>query len=101
MRIDITCSSFDKFAPLGPVIVSSKVHTSDAMLTSKLIPNPNNLILQTRINGEIRQSTSTADMLFDIPTLIAFLSQGTTLEARSIIMTGTPEGVNVYVYNLS
>jgi 2-keto-4-pentenoate hydratase/2-oxohepta-3-ene-1,7-dioic acid hydratase in catechol pathway len=44
------------------------------------------------VNGQLRQNTNTSDMLFDVPTLIAFLSQGTTLEAGSIIMTGTPDG---------
>jgi len=74
--------SFDQYAPLGPAIISSK-----------LISDPNALVLQTRVNGQLRQDTNTTDMLFDVPTLIAFLSQGTTLEAGSIIMTGTPEGV--------
>lgn len=58
----------------------------------KLITNPNELTLQTRINGDLRQNTNTSDMLFDVKTLVSFLSQGTTLEAGSIIMTGTPEG---------
>lgn len=83
---------FDKYAPLGPIIVSAKVPPLLSASHCQLIPDPNNLILQTRINGELRQDTSTNDMLFDIPTLISFLSQGTTLEAKSIIMSGTPEG---------
>jgi 2-keto-4-pentenoate hydratase/2-oxohepta-3-ene-1,7-dioic acid hydratase in catechol pathway len=58
----------------------------------KLIPDPNKLVLQTHVNGQLRQDTNTSDMLFDVRTLISFLSQGTTLEAGSIIMTGTPEG---------
>jgi 2-keto-4-pentenoate hydratase/2-oxohepta-3-ene-1,7-dioic acid hydratase in catechol pathway len=58
----------------------------------EVIPNPGGLVLQTRVNGQLRQDTNTSDMLFDVQTLIAFLSQGTTLEAGSIIMSGTPEG---------
>lgn len=59
----------------------------------EVIPDPSTLVLETRVNGQLRQSTNTSDMLFDVRTLIAFLSQGTTLEAGSIIMTGTPEGI--------
>ena len=66
------------------------------LLTLKLIPNPNELILQTRINGGLRQDTNTSDMLFDVKTLVSFCSQGTTLEAGSIIMTGTPEGNRMF-----
>jgi len=74
--------SFDGYAPLGPCITSSKI-----------ISNPDNLKIRTKVNGDIRQNSSTSDMLFSVPKLIAFLSQGTTLEAGSVIMTGTPEGV--------
>jgi 2-keto-4-pentenoate hydratase/2-oxohepta-3-ene-1,7-dioic acid hydratase in catechol pathway len=89
---------FDQWAPLGPMIVSSKVYylVSHSCLPSKLIPNPNELILQTRINGDLRQDTNTNDMLFDVKTLVSFCSQGTTLEAGSIIMTGTPEGNTMF-----
>ena len=55
--------------------------------------NPANLNITTKVNSQPRQSGNTGSMIFDIPTLIAFLSQGTTLEAGSIIMTGTPAGV--------
>jgi 2-keto-4-pentenoate hydratase/2-oxohepta-3-ene-1,7-dioic acid hydratase in catechol pathway len=61
-------------------------------LMGKVIPDPGALVLQTRVNGQLRQDTHTSDMLFDVRTLIAFLSRSTTLEAGSIIMTGTPEG---------
>ena len=72
---------FDKYAPMGPMLVSPK-----------LVGAADNLPLQTRVNGELRQDSSTADLLFDVPALIAFLSQGTTLEKGSVIMTGTPSG---------
>ncbi|OGM40721.1 fumarylacetoacetate hydrolase family protein [Aspergillus bombycis] len=73
---------FDKFAPLGPVLVSPKV-----------VGAADNLRLQTLVNGEVRQDTNTSDLLFNVPHLISFLSQGTTLEKGTIIMTGTPSGV--------
>jgi 2-keto-4-pentenoate hydratase/2-oxohepta-3-ene-1,7-dioic acid hydratase in catechol pathway len=45
------------------------------------------------VNGELRQNGNTSDLIFDIPTLIEFLSQGTTLKKGSLIVTGTPGGV--------
>lgn len=74
--------SFDKYAPLGPCIVS----VSEC-------PNPGTLDLQTRVNGEVRQDTNTSDLLFNIPRIISFISQSTTLEKGTVIMTGTPSGV--------
>ncbi len=74
--------SLDTFCPLGPWIV----HKS-------LIPNPHNLRLQCRLNGEVMQDASTGDMIFDIPTTIHELSKGVTLEPGDIISTGTPSGV--------
>jgi 2-keto-4-pentenoate hydratase/2-oxohepta-3-ene-1,7-dioic acid hydratase in catechol pathway len=76
--------SFDTFMPLGPVIV-----------TRDQIPDPNNLLLQTFVNGELRQDSSTRDMIFDVPTLIAFLSGSTTLLPGTVILTGTPSGVGM------
>lgn len=73
---------FDKFAPLGPMLVSPQV-----------VGNAGNLRLQTLVNGEVRQDTNTNDLLFKTESLIAFISQGTTLEAGTVIMTGTPAGV--------
>lgn len=74
--------SFDKYAPLGPQLVSPEV-----------IPDPSKLHLQTRVNGEVRQDTPTDDLLFNVPKIISFISQGTTLEKGTVIMTGTPLGV--------
>ena len=73
---------FDGSCPLGPWIV-----TADA------ISDPHNLSISLTVNGELRQNGNTADMIFDIPTLIASLSQGMTLEPGDIIATGTPSGV--------
>lgn len=74
---------FDTFAPLGPCLVSAE-----------LIQDPDNLDLETIVDGEIRQHESTADLLFGCRYLIHYLSQGTTLEKGSIIMTGTPGGMS-------
>ena len=74
--------SFDTFCPLGPAIV-----------TADEIPNPNALRLKTLLNGETMQDWTTSDMIFDVPSLISFLSQGTTLLPGTVILTGTPQGV--------
>ncbi len=74
--------SFDSFCPLGPELVMSDE-----------IADPNNLRISTRVNGETVQDSSTADMIFNVPTLIEFLSASTTLPAGSVILTGTPSGV--------
>ena len=74
--------SFDTFCPLGPCVV-----------TPDDIPNPNNLKITTTLNGETMQDSTTSDMIFDVPTLISFLSEGTTLLPGTVILTGTPQGV--------
>ncbi|KAF9339430.1 hypothetical protein BGZ91_005923 [Linnemannia elongata] len=74
--------SFDTFAPLGPCLVSKD-----------LIKDPNQLRIKTRLNGKLMQDSSTSDMIFNVPRLIAFLSQSTTLMPGDVILTGTPEGV--------
>ncbi|MGZ9792420.1 fumarylacetoacetate hydrolase family protein [Bacillus atrophaeus] len=74
--------SLDSTCPMGPVLV----HKS-------LIPDPQCLQVETRVNGELRQSSSTSDMIFSIAELIETLSKGMTLEAGDIIATGTPSGV--------
>lgn len=73
---------FDGFAPIGPV-----------MVTKDEIPNPNNLALKSYVNGQTRQDSSTNDLIFNCQEIISFLSQGCTLPAGTIIMTGTPAGV--------
>jgi len=74
--------SFDTFCPMGPWIV-----------TASEIPNPGVLRIQTRVDDHTRQSASTEQLLFDIPTIIATISAGITLEPGDIIATGTPAGV--------
>jgi 2-keto-4-pentenoate hydratase/2-oxohepta-3-ene-1,7-dioic acid hydratase in catechol pathway len=70
---------FDTFCPLGPCIVTNL--------------DPANLDIQSRVNGEIRQSATTADMVFSVAELIAYISQVMTLEPGDVILTGTPSGV--------
>ncbi len=73
---------FDSFAPMGPCAVPM----AD-------VPDIHNLDLQLRVNGQLRQHSSTALMMFDIPQIIAYISSICTLRAGDIIATGTPEGV--------
>lgn len=70
---------FDTFCPLGPCIVTDL--------------DPAHLAVRTRVNGEIRQDGSTADMVFGVAELIATISQVMTLEPGDVILTGTPSGV--------
>ncbi len=74
--------ALDGSCPFGPTIV-----------TADEIKNPHNLQISLTVNGELRQDGNTANMIFDIPTLIASLSEGMTLEPGDIIATGTPSGV--------
>src|SRR5436305_6991322 len=73
---------FDKYAPLGPMMASPK-----------LVGDASNLRIQTFVNGESRQDSNTNDLLFDVSEIIRFISQGTTLERGTVIMTGTTSGV--------
>jgi len=74
--------ALDTFAPLGPWIV----HRS-------AIPDPQHLRLSLRVNGEVRQQSTTARMIFPVARLISVLSEGLTLEPGDLLATGTPEGV--------
>lgn len=74
--------SLDTSCPMGPWLV----HKDE-------IADSHDLKIETRVNGEVRQSADTGQMIFDIPTLISTISAGTTLEAGDIIATGTPAGV--------
>jgi len=71
---------FDYFAPLGPVLVSPAAFEANAKN------------LTTRVNGKVVQD-SPMDFVFSVNQIISFLSQGTTLEAGTAVMTGTPSGV--------
>ncbi len=76
--------TFDTFAPLGPWLV-----------TPDELPDPNDLTIRTILNGDIVQESSTRDMIFDVRSLISFLSGSTTLLPGTIIATGTPQGVGM------
>jgi 2-keto-4-pentenoate hydratase/2-oxohepta-3-ene-1,7-dioic acid hydratase in catechol pathway len=76
--------SLDTFAPMGPWIV----HRS-------AIPDPQVLRLSMRLNGEVRQNSTTANMIFTVARLISVLSAGMTLEPGDLLATGTPEGVGM------
>ncbi|RTZ44563.1 FAA hydrolase family protein [Candidimonas sp. SYP-B2681] len=74
--------SLDGTCPIGPVVTLKSA-----------IENPNALDLELDVNGELRQSANTSDMLFDVANIISQLSAGMTLEPGDIIATGTPSGV--------
>jgi 2-keto-4-pentenoate hydratase/2-oxohepta-3-ene-1,7-dioic acid hydratase in catechol pathway len=74
--------SLDTFCPVGPWIV-----------TPDEIPDPHSLNIRCVVNGEVMQDASTGDMVFDVDSLISFISQGITLEPGDLIATGTPGGV--------
>ena len=65
------------------------------LVTPDELPNPNALKIKTILNGEAVQDWNTNDMIFDVPTLIAFLSADTTLLPGTVILTGTPQGVGM------
>ena len=74
--------SADTFAPLGPFLA-----------TPDEIPNVGNLQMWLKVNGTMRQNSSTANMIFDVPTLVSYVSQFMTLFPGDVISTGTPAGV--------
>jgi 2-keto-4-pentenoate hydratase/2-oxohepta-3-ene-1,7-dioic acid hydratase in catechol pathway len=76
--------SLDTFCPVGPTLVPA----SD-------IPDPGNLRVRTIVNGDVLQDGTTANMIFGIAELIAFISQAITLEPGDLIATGTPAGVGM------
>ncbi len=74
--------SFDTFCPLGPDLV-----------TRDEIEDPQKLAMECRLNKQIMQNASTADMIFSVAEIIAYLSESTTLLPGTVILTGTPNGV--------
>jgi 2-keto-4-pentenoate hydratase/2-oxohepta-3-ene-1,7-dioic acid hydratase in catechol pathway len=83
IRANITLAkSFDTFAPLGPVV---------AALDS--VPDLSAISLTTFVNDEVRQSATLDQMIFDVPTILEYLSSRVTLSPGDVIATGTPEGV--------
>ncbi len=74
--------SFDTFAPFGPTLV-----------TADEVPDPNNLRVQLRLNGQVMQESSTSQFIFPIETLVSYISGVCTLSPGDLIFTGTPGGV--------
>jgi 2-keto-4-pentenoate hydratase/2-oxohepta-3-ene-1,7-dioic acid hydratase in catechol pathway len=73
---------FDTFAPLGPFIV-----------TQEEVGDPMDLELKLTVDGHVKQQARTREMIFDIPTIIEYISSFTTLEPGAVIATGTPENI--------
>jgi 2-keto-4-pentenoate hydratase/2-oxohepta-3-ene-1,7-dioic acid hydratase in catechol pathway len=81
----LRAKSQDTFAPVGPCIV-----------TADEIPNPQALSIRTRVNGQLMQDSNTSKMIFGVADLIAFITEGITLEPGDVISTGTPDGVGMH-----
>lgn len=77
--------SLDTFCPLGPYLV-----------TRDEIPNPNNLAIRCIVNDQVLQDSTTAEMIFQVPFLIEYISRAFTLYPGDVITTGTPDGVGVF-----
>lgn len=77
--------SLDTFGPMGPWL-----------LTADEVPDPQNLAISCRVNGQTMQDSHTSKMIFSVAYLISFLSQAFTLLPGDIILTGTPDGVGAY-----
>ena len=74
--------TLDKFMPIGPYLV-----------TADEVPDPQALKLRTWLNGDLRQDSNAADMIFPVADVIAYVSRHISLEPGDVIITGTPEGV--------
>jgi 2-keto-4-pentenoate hydratase/2-oxohepta-3-ene-1,7-dioic acid hydratase in catechol pathway len=74
--------TFDTFAPVGPV-----------MVTPDELTDPHHLSIRLRLNGQMMQDSNTSLMIFDVPSILAYISQVFTLETGDLIFTGTPPGV--------
>lgn len=74
----------DTFCPFGPWVT-----------TSDDVPDPGNLDLRTWVNGELRQDSNTADLIFGCQELVEFIGQTCTLQPGDLILTGTPSGVGM------
>ena len=74
--------TFDTFAPTGPVLV-----------TADEVPDPHNLPIRLRLNGQTMQDSNTSQMIFRVGAILAYLSQVFTLEPGDLVFTGTPPGV--------
>jgi 5-oxopent-3-ene-1,2,5-tricarboxylate decarboxylase/2-hydroxyhepta-2,4-diene-1,7-dioate isomerase len=82
-RPPVKAKGFDTFGPIGPWVVDAAQ-----------VPDPHALGVRTFVNGELRQEGSTEDLIFDIPTIIEFITEFMTLSPGDIISTGTPRGIS-------
>ena len=78
--------SFDTFGPFGP-----------ALVTSDEVPNPHQLKLTCKVNGEMRQNSNTDKLIHTVDQIIAYITRGITLQPGDVIATGTPAGVGVFL----
>ena len=85
-RPNLRVKNRDTCTPIGPWLV-------DAASLHAQYGDPMNLALQTTVNGKVTQSGNTRDMIFDVPTLIAYFSSFMTLNPGDVILTGTPDGI--------
>ena len=76
--------SFDGFGPIGPWLV-----------TSDELPDPQSIPLELAVNGETKQKSNTADMIFPVAEVVSYLSQFMTLLPGDVVITGTPQGVGL------
>ena len=78
--------SFDGFGPIGPWLV-----------TADELPDPQGIPLELAVNGQVKQNSNTADMIFPVAEIVSYLSQFMTLLPGDLVITGTPEGVGLGV----
>ena len=76
--------SFDSFGPIGPWLV-----------TTDELPDPQKLEMELKVNGQVKQHSNTADMIFPVATIVSYLSQFMTLLPGDVVITGTPSGVGL------
>ena len=81
-RPPVKAKGFDTFGPMGPWVVEGE------------IADPHCLDVRTYVNGELRQHGNTRDLIFDIPAIIAYVSEFMTLQPGDTILTGTPKGIS-------
>ena len=77
---------FDTFSPLGPALVLNEAGF-----------DPHDLDVSLRVNGETMQASNTSDMIHSVPSIVEFLSRDTTLLPGTVILTGTPEGIGMFM----
>jgi 5-oxopent-3-ene-1,2,5-tricarboxylate decarboxylase/2-hydroxyhepta-2,4-diene-1,7-dioate isomerase len=82
-RPPVKPKNFDTFLPLGPALVDARD-----------VPDPQALRLRTYVNGELRQEGNTADMLYGVAEIIAYVSEFMTLQENDVLLTGTPKGIS-------